>query len=111
MPDQPRFMLVVSHQMENTPAFDRAAALAKASGAALHIVAFDYLEGLASAGVVNDEAREQMRIDYVERHRQWLEAQARPLRKSAYPSPPKWSGWKDPCRKSSFISKSSRWPC
>jgi universal stress protein E len=32
MPDQPRFMLVVSHQMENTPAFDRAAALAKASG-------------------------------------------------------------------------------
>ena len=85
MPDQPRFMLVVSHQLENTPAFDRAAALAKASGAALHIVAFDYLEGLASAGVVNDEAREQMRIDYVERHRQWLEAQARPLRKIGIP--------------------------
>ena len=85
MPDQPRFMLVVSHQLENTPAFDRAAALAKASGAALHIVAFDYLEGLASAGVVNDEAREQMRIGYVERHRQWLEAQARPLRKIGIP--------------------------
>ncbi len=85
MPDQPRFMLVVSHQMENTPAFDRAAALAKASGAALHIVAFDYLEGLASAGVVNDEAREQMRIGYVERHRQWLEAQARPLRTIGIP--------------------------
>ena len=111
MPDQPRFMLVVSHQMENTPAFDRAAALAKASRAALHIAAFDYLEGLASAGMVNDEAREQMRIDYIERHRQWLEI--RPVRcaKSAYPSPLKWSGWKDPYRKSSFISKSSQWPC
>jgi universal stress protein E len=35
--------------------------------------------------VVNDEAREQMRIDYVERHRQWLEAQARPLRKIGIP--------------------------
>lgn len=81
MSDQSRFMLVVSPLMENSPAFDRAAALAKASGAALHIVAFDYLEGLATAGMVNEQAREQMRLGYVERHRQWLEDQARPLRK------------------------------
>lgn len=46
MTDQSRFMLVVSPLMEHSPAFDRAAALAKAAGAALHIVAFDYLEGL-----------------------------------------------------------------
>ena len=81
MSDQLRFMLVVSPLMENSPAFDRAAALAKASGAALHIVAFDYLEGLATAGLVNGQALEQMRLGYVERHRQWLEDQARPLRK------------------------------
>jgi universal stress protein E len=81
MSDQLRFMLVVSPLMENSPAFDRAAALAKAAGAALHIVAFDYLEGLATAAMVNEQALEQMRLGYVERHRQWLEDQARPLRK------------------------------
>ncbi|MCF4998413.1 universal stress protein [Pseudomonas syringae] len=81
MSEQLRFMLVVSPLLENSPAFDRAAALAKASGAALHIVAFDYLEGLATAGLVNEQAREQMQYGYVERHRQWLEDQARPLRK------------------------------
>jgi universal stress protein E len=74
-------MLVVSPLMQNSPAFDRAAALAKAEGAALHIVAFDYLEGLATASLVNDQAREEMRLGYIERHRQWLEGQARPLRK------------------------------
>jgi universal stress protein E len=78
-------MLVVSPLMESSPAFDRAAALAKASGAALHIVAFDYLEGLANAGMANEQAREQMRLGYVERHRQWLEDQARPLRKIGVP--------------------------
>jgi universal stress protein E len=67
--------------MEHSPAFDRAAALAKAEDAALHIVAFDYLEGLATASLVNEKALEQMRLGYVERHRQWLEEQARPLRK------------------------------
>lgn len=81
MSEQSRFMLVVSPLMEHSPAFDRAAALAKASGAALHIVAFDYLEGLATAGMVNEQALEQMQLGYVERHRQWLEEQARPLRR------------------------------
>lgn len=81
MSDQARFMLVASPLMKNSPAFDRAAALAKASDAALHIVAFDYLEGLATAGLVNEQALEQMRLGYVERHHQWLEDQARPLRK------------------------------
>ncbi|WLI09827.1 MULTISPECIES: universal stress protein [Pseudomonas] len=85
MSEQSRFMLVVSPLMENSPAFDRAAALAKAAGAALHIVAFDYLEGLATASMVNEQALEQMRLGYVERHRQWLEEQARPLRKIGVP--------------------------
>ncbi|AJZ95677.1 universal stress protein [Pseudomonas simiae] len=81
MSAQSRFMLVVSPLMKSSPAFERAAALAKASDAALHIVAFDYLEGLATAGLVNEQALEQMRLGYVERHHQWLEDQARPLRK------------------------------
>jgi universal stress protein E len=81
MSRQQRFMLVASPLMQHSAAFDRAAALAKAEGAALHIVAFDYLEGLATAGLVNEQALEHMRLGYVERHRQWLEEQARPLRK------------------------------
>ncbi|OPB02824.1 universal stress protein [Pseudomonas fluorescens] len=81
MSDQDRYLLLVSPLMEHSPAFDRAAALAKADGAALHILAFDYLEGLATAGLVNEQALEQMRIGYVERHRQWLEERAAPLRK------------------------------
>ena len=81
MSDQSRFMLVASPLMQSSPAFDRAAALATAADAALHIVAFDYLEGLATAGMVNEQALEQMRLGYVERHRQWLEDQARPMRK------------------------------
>lgn len=81
MSEQSRFMLVASPLMEHSPAFDRAAALAKAEDAALHIVAFDYLEGLATASLVNEKALEQMRLGYVDRHRQWLEDQARPLRK------------------------------
>ncbi|MCP1446584.1 universal stress protein E [Pseudomonas sp. GGS8] len=85
MSEQLRFMLVVSPLMENSPAFDRAAALAKASDAALHIVAFDYLQGLATASMVNEQALEEMRLGYVERHRQWLEEQARPLRKIGVP--------------------------
>lgn len=81
MSAQARFLLLVSPLMEHSPAFERAAALAKAEGAALHILAFDYLEGLATAGLVNEQALEQMRLGYVERHHQWLEDQARPLRK------------------------------
>jgi len=81
MSEQSRFTLLVSPLMEHSSAFDRAAALARAEGAALHIVAFDYLEGLATASLVNEQVLEQMRLGYVERHRQWLEEQARPLRK------------------------------
>ena len=80
MTNQQRLMLIVPPLLEKTPAFERAAALAKAKGAALHIVAFDYLEGLATAGLVNARALEEMRSGYVERHRQWLEEQAHPLR-------------------------------
>jgi len=80
MSEQSRYMLVAPPLMETNPAFDRAAALAKAEGAALHIVAFDYLEGLATANLVDEDALQVMRVGYVERHRQWLEDQARMLR-------------------------------
>jgi len=80
MSDSERLLLVASPLMNRTPAFDRAAALAKAKGVPLHIVAFDYVEGLATAGLVNEQALAEMREGYLMRHRQWLEEQAAALR-------------------------------
>lgn len=77
-----RLMLIASSLMERTPAFDRALALAKAQDAALHIVAFDYVEALATAGLVNEQALREMKEGYLVRHREWLEQQAVAMRKS-----------------------------
>lgn len=56
MTNPQRLLLIASPLMRRTPVYDRAAALAKAKGMPLHIVAFDYLEGLATAGLVNEQA-------------------------------------------------------
>ena len=44
-----RILLIAPAEMTRTPAFDRAQALARASGALLHIVAFDHVQSLALA--------------------------------------------------------------
>lgn len=77
-----RLLMIASPLMRRTPVYDRAAALAKAKGMALHIVAFDYLEGLATASLVNDQALAVMREGYVQQHREWLESQALPMRRN-----------------------------
>jgi universal stress protein E len=82
MVDSERLMLIASPIMHKTPAFDRASALAKAKDASLHIVAFDYVDGLATAGLVNEKALAELREGYVERHRQWLEEQAEGIRQT-----------------------------
>ena len=63
--------------MIRTPAFDRARELACASGALLHIVAFDYVQALALAGLFDHDAMAQAREGYLQVHRHWLEQQAR----------------------------------
>ncbi|WP_194789977.1 universal stress protein [Pseudomonas sp. UFMG81] len=82
MDNPQRLLLIASSLMRRTPAFDRAAALAKAKGMALHIIAFDYLEGLATASLVNDQALAVLREGYVQQHREWLETQALPMRRN-----------------------------
>lgn len=74
-----RLMLIASPLMTRTPVFDRAAALAKATNSALHIVAFDYVEGLVTAGLVNERALAEMREGYLVRHREWLAEQAQAM--------------------------------
>ena len=82
MDNPQRLLLIASPLMRRTPVYDRAAALAKAKGMALHIVAFDYLEGLATAGLVNDQTLAVMREGYVQQHREWLETQALSMRRN-----------------------------
>ncbi|MGL4315315.1 MAG: universal stress protein [Pseudomonas sp.] len=63
-------------EMHRSAAFERAAALAKAKGLALHIVAFDYLEAIATAGMLHPDALQAVREGYLQRHRDWLEEEA-----------------------------------
>jgi universal stress protein E len=72
-----RILLIASSEMTRTPAFDRAHALACATGALLHIVAFDYVQALAVAGLFDHDAMAQAREGYLQVHRHWLEQQAR----------------------------------
>lgn len=72
-----RLLLIAPTEMVRTPAFERARALACATGAVLHIVAFDYVQALAAAGLFDHDAMAQAREGYLQVHRQWLEQQAR----------------------------------
>lgn len=72
-----RLLLIAPAEMTRTPAFDRARALACATGALLHIVAFDYVNALAVAGLFDHDAMAQAREGYLQVHRHWLEQQAR----------------------------------
>jgi len=80
MAESERLLLIATPLLNRTPAFDRAAALAKAKSAALHIVAFDYVDGIAAAGLVNETAISEMREVYLQSHRDWLEEQATGIR-------------------------------
>jgi universal stress protein E len=72
-----RILLIAPSEMTLTPAFERAHALACATGALLHIVAFDYVQALAVAGLLDHEAMAQAREGYLQVHRHWLDQQAR----------------------------------
>ena len=72
-----RILLIAPNEMTHTPAFERAHALARATGALLHIVAFDYIQALAVAGLLDHDAMAQAREGYLQVHRHWLEQQAR----------------------------------
>ncbi|RBL68742.1 universal stress protein [Pseudomonas sp. MWU13-2625] len=74
-------LLITSQDLIHTPAFDRAAALALAMQLPLHIVAFDYLQALAMAGLFAPDQIGQAREGYLQAHRQWLTEQTRLMRK------------------------------
>lgn len=71
-----RLLLIAPPAMTRTPAFDRAAAFALAMQLPLHIVAFDYSQALAVAGLFAPEQINLAREGYLQTHRQWLASQA-----------------------------------
>jgi universal stress protein E len=80
MAETERLLLIAPPLMDRTPALERAAALARVKSAALHIVAFDYIEGIANVGFAGDPAIAALRDGYVHSHRHWLEEQAKGIR-------------------------------
>ena len=76
-----RLLLIAPPAMTRTPAFDRAAMLARAMQLPLHIVAFDYLQALAVAGLFAPEQIALARDGYLQTHRQWLVEQAELMNK------------------------------
>ena len=71
-------LLIINPALRDSPAIGHAAALAKASGASLHIVALaaplDILLLLA------ENVREKARASYLQDHRDWLDNQTNNLR-------------------------------
>ena len=67
-----RLFLVAASDMNRTPAFERAVALTKASGANLHIAQFAYHETLDALGQLDREKMQQARDAFLASHEAWL---------------------------------------
>ncbi|MBL6750256.1 MAG: universal stress protein [Nevskia sp.] len=75
-----KILLVADPSMHRTPAFERAAALARATAAALHISLFEYRETIALAGLVDRKAMHEAREGLLRQRRAWLQQEAEALR-------------------------------
>jgi universal stress protein E len=73
-----RLFLIADPAMRHSPALQRAAALAQASGAALHIAAF--VEPFPTLRLLDKSIQEQTRESYLKEHRDWLQDEAALLR-------------------------------
>ncbi|CAD5199874.1 universal stress protein [Pseudomonas sp. FEN] len=80
MSDYQRILLLAPPAMSHSPAFDRATELALSCGAALHILAFDYVPTLDVATLFDQKAMTQAREGYLELHRRWLHQETDHLR-------------------------------
>lgn len=72
--------LIADPSMRRTPAFDEAEALARRSGARLHIALFDYSQAIAAAGLLNKEAGLRGREGYMAVRRHWLQQETDALK-------------------------------
>jgi universal stress protein E len=72
-----RLLLIINPAQRHSPALGHAAALARASGASLHIAAL--MKSLGILSLLEEGDRTQAREDYLQDHRDWLKAQAAEL--------------------------------
>jgi universal stress protein E len=72
-----RLLLIINPALRHSPAINHAAALAKASGASLHIAAF--AKPLDILSLLEESVRETARESYLQDHRDWLKNQAKNL--------------------------------
>lgn len=75
-----RILLIADRIGSHTPALDRAAALARRCGAAVHLALFDHSTSIAMAGVFSDSGMREARDAYLQGRRAWLESEAQTMR-------------------------------
>ncbi|UVM48456.1 universal stress protein [Pseudomonas sp. B21-015] len=73
-----RLLLIINPALRHSPAIQHAAALAKASGARLHIAAL--IKSLDILSLLEEGVRETARENYLQDHRDWLTYQAKNIR-------------------------------
>ena len=73
-----RLLLIINPLLRHSPAMNHAAAVAKASGASLHIAAL--IPSLNILSLLEEGDRKQARASYLQEHRDWLEEQAQKMR-------------------------------
>jgi universal stress protein E len=73
-----RLLLIINPALRHSQAINHAAALAKASGASLHIAA--WIPSLKMLSLLEQGEREKARERYLQDHRDWLSAQTTNLR-------------------------------
>ncbi|WP_282410891.1 universal stress protein [Pseudomonas sp. PS02303] len=69
-----RLLLIINPALRHSPAINHAAALAKASGASLHIAAL--VKPLERLSLLDEGVQEKARESYLQDHRDWLKNQA-----------------------------------
>ncbi|VVO84445.1 MULTISPECIES: universal stress protein [Pseudomonas fluorescens group] len=69
-----RLLLIINPALRHSPAINHAAALAKASGAGLHIAAL--VKPLEILSLLDEGVQEKARESYLQDHRDWLKNQA-----------------------------------
>ncbi|MEQ1438752.1 universal stress protein [Fontimonas sp. SYSU GA230001] len=74
-----RILVIADPAMRRTPAIERAARLAKATGAELHLCLFDYHATIAAVGSVSEEVMALAKTGFLREREEWLDDQARLL--------------------------------
>ncbi len=74
-----RILVIADNGLRRTPAIERAAQLAKATGAELHLCLFDHHAGIAAIGTVSEEVMALAKAGFLREREEWLADEAAAL--------------------------------